>query len=83
MNHDLDWLPCVMWCVVGLFLICVAVIALVVWLDPLKVEIRQIKRRRRKERRIVISARELAKHREDVSVQTSRGFMAAFRETHR
>jgi hypothetical protein len=27
MTHDMDWLPCAIWCMVGLFLLCVAIVA--------------------------------------------------------
>ena len=51
-------------------------------------ELRAIRRKRRRERRLIaqtrqlITARELAKRRVECSVQTSRAFMRAFRETH-
>lgn len=53
------------------------------YFDERKVEMRRIQKRRRRELAIRISAQELAKHREDIDVRVSRGFMAAFKETHR
>jgi hypothetical protein len=51
-------------------------------------ELRAIRRRKRRERKILarsralITAREIAKRRVECSVRTSRAFMRAFRETH-
>lgn len=67
---------------------CILILVIDAWRDPLKVELRAIRRKRRRERKILarsralITAHELARHREDCSVQTSRAFMRAFRETH-
>lgn len=59
---------------------CLLTILAIAYFAPLKVEMRQIRRRRRKDRQIRISAQELQKRREEVDVRVSRGFMKAYRE---
>lgn len=59
---------------------CFLTILVIAYFAPRKVEMRQIRRRRRKDRQIRISAQELQKRREEVDVRVSRGFMKAYRE---
>jgi hypothetical protein len=47
------------------------------WRDPIRVEIRQIKRRKH---HIYVANAELAKYREDINVRVSRGFLRAMRD---
>ncbi len=87
MNSFIVWFAALPWSeALALCILFSAVVSAIVWgavayFDPLRAELRAIRRKRRKERQIIISAQELARHRQECSVQTSRAFMRAYRES--
>jgi hypothetical protein len=77
------WWASLSWCqsMASLFIAflvsCAICIGWMWWRDPIRVEIRQIKRRKH---HIYVANAELAKYREDINVRVSRGFLRAMRD---
>lgn len=73
----------------GLLLICFLILVISAHRDPVQVELRAIRRKRRQEKKLLtqtralIKHRDLAKHRVDTSLRTTRAFISAYRQTHR